>query len=73
MDERIVNTKELMGDDARLDNTLRPRTLEEYVGQSQIKDNLSIFMTAARQRGGSRTGAGGGGTLEVRLLAGAST
>ena len=30
--------------------SLRPLTLEEYVGQSQIKENLRIFITAARKR-----------------------
>ena len=30
---------------------LRPRTLEEYVGQEKVKDNLRVFITAARQRG----------------------
>ena len=31
--------------------TLRPRLLEEFVGQTRIKENLSIYITAARQRG----------------------
>ena len=30
--------------------SLRPLTLDEYVGQSQIKENLRIFITAARKR-----------------------
>jgi Holliday junction DNA helicase RuvB len=32
------------------ERSLRPRCLNEYVGQSRIKDNLSVFMRAARQR-----------------------
>lgn len=38
-------------DDAgHLDQTLRPQTWEEYVGQSKIKENLRILLTAARER-----------------------
>jgi len=33
-----------------LDVTLRPQSLKDFVGQEQIKDNLSIFMEAARRR-----------------------
>ena len=38
-------------DDEQLDLTLRPRTLADYVGQDQVKDNLSILLEAARRRG----------------------
>jgi Holliday junction DNA helicase RuvB len=34
-----------------LDQTLRPQTWEEYIGQSKIKENLRILLTAARERG----------------------
>ena len=34
-----------------LEKTLRPRTLDEFVGQEKIKKNLRVFMTAALQRG----------------------
>lgn len=34
-----------------LDQTLRPQTWEEYVGQPKIKENLRILLTAARERG----------------------
>jgi Holliday junction DNA helicase RuvB len=34
-----------------LDQTLRPQTWDEYVGQSKIKENLRILLTAARERG----------------------
>lgn len=36
-------------DDA--ENSLRPKTLDEYVGQDKAKDNLRIYITAAKQRG----------------------
>jgi holliday junction DNA helicase RuvB len=35
------------------EKTLRPRALSEFVGQPKIKDNLRVFITAARQRGES--------------------
>jgi Holliday junction DNA helicase RuvB len=39
------------GDDAHLDRTLRPRTLDDYVGQTKHKDNLRVFVEAAKKRG----------------------
>ena len=38
-------------DDHSLDNSLRPRSLDSYVGQHSIKSNLGIGITAAQQRG----------------------
>jgi len=37
--------------DGELDRTLRPRSLDEFVGQTEVKDNLRVFIAAARQRG----------------------
>jgi Holliday junction DNA helicase RuvB len=37
-------------EERRFELTLRPRTLAEYVGQRRIKDNLGVFLEAARQR-----------------------
>jgi len=36
---------------SNLDQTLRPQSWEEYVGQKKIKENLRILLTAARERG----------------------
>ena len=36
---------------SNLDQTLRPQTWEEYIGQSKTKENLRILLTAARERG----------------------
>lgn len=47
---RLVE-REVQIEDNILDKQLRPRTLNEYVGQQQIKDSLKIFLTAAKQRG----------------------
>src|SRR5690625_7537242 len=34
-----------------LERMLRPKSLDDFIGQQKIKDNLRIFITAARQRG----------------------
>src|SRR5438105_15047202 len=38
-------------DDARLDASVRPKTLNEYIGQKRVKENISIALEAARNRG----------------------
>lgn len=48
-DQRLVSP--LPGVSDRLEASLRPRSLVEYVGQGRIKDNLSVFIQAAVQRG----------------------
>jgi len=48
--ERILSGKPRQ-EDIALDTSLRPRRLAEYVGQEKIKDNLSIAIAAAQQRG----------------------
>ena len=50
MNERIVSGNQQDGDHT-LDTSLRPRRLDEYVGQATVKGNLQISITAARQRG----------------------
>ena len=37
-------------DDKTLDNTIRPETIEEYVGQNDVKDNIKVFIEAAKMR-----------------------
>ncbi|MDO4459518.1 MAG: Holliday junction branch migration DNA helicase RuvB [Clostridia bacterium] len=36
--------------DAEVDNPLRPKTLEEYIGQAKVKENMAIYIEAARKR-----------------------
>lgn len=48
-DERIVSSRQIKDDET--ENSLRPRTMEDYVGQTKVKENLQIFIEAARQRG----------------------
>jgi Holliday junction DNA helicase RuvB len=38
-------------DDVQFDRTLRPRTFADYIGQSKHKENLRVFVEAARRRG----------------------
>ena len=49
-DERLV-TASRVEDDAQYESGLRPRTLDEYIGQDKIRENLHVAITAARQRG----------------------
>ncbi|MDR1713967.1 MAG: Holliday junction branch migration DNA helicase RuvB [Coriobacteriales bacterium] len=43
-------TPELTEDDLGLDRSLRPRKLADYIGQTRVKENLSVLIEAARQR-----------------------
>ena len=49
-ENRIV-TPEHTRDDSEAENNLRPRTLAEYVGQEKAKENLRVFIEAAKLRG----------------------
>ena len=46
---RILDN-ELMGDEEFAERTLRPQYLQEYIGQDKVKDQLKIFIKAAKQR-----------------------
>jgi Holliday junction DNA helicase RuvB len=50
MAERVVSTKSQTGEVA-LDRALRPQSLDEIIGQDRVRENLSILIQAARQRG----------------------
>ena len=41
---------DFLPEDEVIDNPLRPRTLAEYIGQEKVKENLSVFIGAARMR-----------------------
>ncbi len=49
MDERLING-EIQGDEDRYEAGLRPKSLQEYIGQSRAKQNLQVFIDAARKR-----------------------
>ncbi len=40
-------------EDAENENSLRPKCIEDYVGQEKVKENLSVFIAAAKERGDS--------------------
>lgn len=48
-EERLITTIKL-SEDNETDATVRPRTMDEYIGQEKVKETLSIFITAAKQR-----------------------
>ena len=48
-EESIVKNYDLV-DDNVLDNTIRPETIEEYIGQSDVKENIKVFVSAAKMR-----------------------
>ena len=48
-EERLV-TSELTGNDNDIEYGLRPRSLDEYVGQEKARENLSVYIEAARMR-----------------------
>lgn len=50
MEKRRVITTELTEEDARIENHLRPEHLKDYVGQKKVKDNLAVYIQAARAR-----------------------
>lgn len=49
MEKRLINT-EIKTEDLSYENNLRPAFLNEYIGQSKIKDNLKIYIEAAKIR-----------------------
>jgi Holliday junction DNA helicase RuvB len=49
MEDRLISAQ-LMMDDQAMELSLRPRYLAEYIGQQQAKENLMIFIEAAKQR-----------------------
>ena len=49
MTERLTSPA-VSPDDAKSDALLRPRKLDEFVGQTELKENLRVFIDAARQR-----------------------
>ena len=50
MEKRIIQT-EVTREDEPVEKSLRPRTLDEYIGQERAKNNLRVYIEAAKQRG----------------------
>ncbi|MEW5784810.1 MAG: Holliday junction branch migration DNA helicase RuvB [Bacillota bacterium] len=51
MQERIVSAQKQADDDPQLEYGLRPRSLQEYIGQEKVKEKMQIYIAAARERG----------------------
>lgn len=49
VEERLIQSTK--GEYDAEENALRPKTLEAYVGQSKVKENLTVYMNAAKKRG----------------------
>lgn len=50
MEKRVITT-ELVEEDVRIENNLRPLQLMDYVGQEKVKRNLKVYIEAAKERG----------------------
>ncbi len=50
MQKRMIETT-FTEEDLKIENTLRPQFLKDYIGQEKIKDNLKVFIEAAKERG----------------------
>lgn len=49
MNNRVITT-ELMEEDQKIENHLRPQLLKDYIGQKKVKDNLKVYIEAAKAR-----------------------
>ncbi len=49
-EERIINPNLENGIEERLENSLRPSNLDEYIGQDKVKENMKIYIEAAKKR-----------------------
>ncbi len=50
MPDRMIETN-FIEEDRKIEGSLRPQTLVDYIGQEKVKDNLKIYIEAAKQRG----------------------
>ncbi len=49
MNESVIKNYDLF-DDNTIDNTIRPETIDEYIGQTDVKENIKVFVSAAKMR-----------------------
>ena len=50
-EENLINPELINEEENRLENSLRPKTLDEYIGQTKVKENMKIYIEAAKKRG----------------------
>lgn len=51
MEDNVLETKSISGDE--FENNIRPQVLDDYVGQTDVKENVRVFIEAAKMRGES--------------------
>ena len=51
MDEDRILTSTMRSEDIEIDQSLRPKSMDEYIGQEKVKEQLKIFIQAAKNRG----------------------
>jgi Holliday junction DNA helicase RuvB len=51
MNDRKVISTEIQEEDIKIEKNLRPQTLEDYIGQTKAKENLKVYIEAAKKRG----------------------
>ncbi|MCR4806799.1 MAG: AAA family ATPase, partial [Lachnospiraceae bacterium] len=49
MEKRSIETR-LTEEDVKIEGSLRPQYLKDYIGQEKAKDNLKVYIEAAKQR-----------------------
>lgn len=49
MEKRVISTQ-IQEEDIKIEKSLRPQTLDDYIGQKKAKENLKIYIEAAKQR-----------------------
>ncbi len=50
MEEERIITNKVLEQDEILDNSIRPETIDEYIGQQEVKENIKVFVEAAKLR-----------------------
>ena len=50
-EENLINPELINEEENRLENSLRPKTLSEYIGQTKVKENMKVYIEAAKKRG----------------------
>lgn len=50
MEKRVIST-EFIEEDYKIENSLRPKALSEYIGQKKAKETLKVYIEAAKKRG----------------------
>ena len=49
-EENLINPELINEEENRLENSLRPKTLSEYIGQTKVKENMKVYIEAAKKK-----------------------